>query len=66
MKRLPVISDSYYGHWRDRLNLPTTAEQDGACLFLEAKGLRFMVEYGYENAIEKARKYPEFACFGHC
>ena len=50
--RLPIISDSYYGHWRDSLDLPTTKAQDDACLLLEAKGYKFLVDFGYENAIE--------------
>jgi hypothetical protein len=44
------IGDSYYGEWRDRLNLPTTPEQDRACLMLEYHGLKFLVDFGYENA----------------
>ena len=54
--RLPVIADSHYGEWRDRLGLPTTVEQDAACLLLESRGLRFMVDYGYENAIDMAER----------
>ena len=50
MKRLKIISDSEYGHWRDRLDLPTTREQDDACLALERFGKRFLVDFGYENA----------------
>lgn len=65
MQRWPIISDSDYGHWRDYLDLPTTAEQDEACLFLEAKGYRFLVDYGYENAIAKASAFPHFGQRGH-
>lgn len=54
MSRLQIIADSDYGYWRDFLKLPTTQEQDAACLFLEGKGYRFLVDYGYENAIAKA------------
>lgn len=50
MKRREKIADSDYGKWRDLLNLPTTALQDAECLLLEAEGLRFMVDFGYENA----------------
>jgi hypothetical protein len=49
------IGDSYYGEWRDKLELKTTNEQDIACLYLEGKGLEFLVDFGYENAIEKAK-----------
>lgn len=66
MKRLPVISDSYFGYWRDLLELPTTAEQDEACLLLESHGHRFLVDYGYENAISKAQELiPNFGQVGH-
>jgi hypothetical protein len=44
------IGDSYYGEWRDRLKLKTTPKQDRACLMLEVLGLKFLVDYGYENA----------------
>ncbi len=63
--RLTVISDSYYGEWRDRLQLPTTWEEDEACLFLEAQGQKFLVDYGYENAVKKAMEYPQFVNRGH-
>jgi hypothetical protein len=39
-----------------RLNLDLTAEQHRACAFLEAQGQRFLVEFGYENAVERARQ----------
>jgi len=54
-ERLAVIGDSEYGEWRDRLELPTTMEQDLACLKLERRDLRFLVDFGYENAIEILR-----------
>lgn len=60
VRRLPVIADSDYGKWRDYLSLPTSVTQDEACLFLEAKGYRFLVDYGYENAVEKAERFPHF------
>jgi hypothetical protein len=47
------IGDSEYGHWRDSLELPTTEEQDTACIALERMGQRFLVDYGYENAQSK-------------
>lgn len=47
------IGDSHYGEWRDRLGLQTTDKQDWACLALEGAGQRFLVDFGYENAIEK-------------
>lgn len=51
MARLKTIGDSEYGKWRDYLELPTTEQQDRACLLLEAQGKRFLVDFGYENAI---------------
>lgn len=62
MKRFSVIADSDYGYWRDYLKLPTSAEQDCACLFLERKGLRFLVDFGYENALVLAedRGYGQY------
>ena len=56
MRRLKVIGDSEYGKWRDLLDLPTTREQDDACLLLEEAGQRFLVDFGYENAILKAEE----------
>jgi predicted metal-dependent RNase len=63
--RIPVIADSDYGYWRDVLGLPTTAEQDEACLFLEAKGYRFLVHFGFENAVAMAEQFPHFRQIGH-
>ncbi len=40
------------------MKLDVNPEQAFACLFLEAKGLRFLVDFGYENAIEKASDIP--------
>lgn len=54
-KRLAKIGDSDYGEWRDRLDFPTTLEQDLACLKLERMGKRFLVDFGYENAQELLR-----------
>ncbi len=52
---------SEYCHvWSLLGGLPTTKSQDAACLFLEAKGLRFCVHYGYENAEAMATQYPEW------
>lgn len=65
-RRLPIISDSDYGRWRDILELPTTAEQDEACLLLEDRGYRFLVDYGYENAISKCEELiPNYGQIGH-
>lgn len=49
------LGDTDYGEWRDKLSLDTTKEQDLACCFLEGKGLRFLVDFGYANAIWKAK-----------
>ncbi len=37
-----------------RLGLILTPEQHLACAFLEAAGLRFGVDFGYANAVDKA------------
>lgn len=36
------------------LKLDLTYEQTAACRYLESKGLRFCVDFGYDNAFEKA------------
>ena len=46
--------------WANLGGLPTTIEQDMACIFLESKGLRFCIDYGYQNAIDIAQQYPEW------
>ena len=54
---------SYYCEmWALLGGLPTTPEQDMACLFLEAKGLRFCVDYGYKNAVLRASQFMEWGC----
>lgn len=55
---------NYIETWGLLNGLPTTPEQDMACLFLESKGMRFCVEYGYENAVAIAQKYPEWDARG--
>jgi hypothetical protein len=45
-----------YLEWCDRLDLELTLEQHIACAFLEGRGLRFLVDFGYENAVAKALK----------
>ena len=41
--------------WIMRLDISDmTFEQYCACLFLERRGLRFLVDFGYCNAISKA------------
>jgi hypothetical protein len=49
------VGDSHYWEMHEKLNLKTTPEQDRACFYLEGKCLRFLVEFGTDNAIEKAR-----------
>lgn len=56
-----IIADSYYGEMRDKLSLKTTPQQDRACLFLEGKGQQFLVDFGYENAIEKVLYWKDVA-----
>lgn len=50
------LGDTYYGEMRDKLSLKTTDAQDRACCFLEGRGQRFLVDFGYENAIEKMKE----------
>jgi len=48
---------SYFMHYRKvvrQLGLVLTPEQDLACAFLEARGFRFCVDFGYQNAVAKA------------
>jgi len=40
--------------WCKRSDVPLTPWQEWACDFLEARGLRFMVDFGYKNAEDKA------------
>lgn len=49
---------SEYLSWVRRLDLrlPTLA-QHRACLYLERHGQRFLVDYGTENAVKKARAH---------
>lgn len=37
------------------LDLELTLEQHIACAFLEGRGLRMLIHFGYENAVEKAQ-----------
>jgi hypothetical protein len=41
----------------DRLSLQLTTEQLRAGRYLERVGQRFCVEFGYQNAVEKAREH---------
>ena len=41
-------------HYVKQLNLPATEEQLIAGQFLESRGQRFLIDFGYENAVEKA------------
>lgn len=41
---------SDYVEWRDRLKLQPTPEQDIACKYLDLEGLRFLVDFGTDNA----------------
>jgi len=37
----------------EQLDLELTLEQHIACAFLEGRGLRFLVDFGYVNAVER-------------
>lgn len=40
------------------LHLDVTPEQDFACRLLELWGWRFLIDYGYDNAVERASLLP--------
>ena len=40
----------------DAIDLELTLEQHIACAFLEGRGLRFAVDYGYTNAVALVQK----------
>lgn len=40
-----------------RLGVSLTKAQRTACLYLERAGLRFCIEFGYGNCVEKAREH---------
>lgn len=48
-----------HAYWVEFLNLRVTRTQRLAMAFLESKGLRFMVDFGTDNAIEKAMDFAE-------
>jgi hypothetical protein len=55
-----VPPSDYVRIWGQLGGLPTNAEQDFACMFLEGKGLKFCVHYGYENALTIAQSYGDW------
>lgn len=46
----------HYLDWCDRLDLDLTLAQHIACAFLEGCGLRFLVDFGVDNAVVLARR----------
>ncbi len=44
-------------HIAELLNLALTTDQLRASAYLEARGLRFCIEFGYDNAVEMARSH---------
>lgn len=57
MRRIPG-TESEYIYWLRRLSLPIpTLAQHRACIFLERHGFRFLVDFGFQNAVEKAREF---------
>ena len=40
-----------------QLGLTLTPEQWRACRYLERQGQRFCIDFGYDNAVEKARAH---------
>ncbi len=45
---------SEFDEMRRMLKLRVTGAKEFACRYLESRGLRFCVDYGTDNAIEKA------------
>ena len=45
---------SEYTNLKALLKLKTTKHVDFAAAFLESRGFRFCVDFGYQNAVEKA------------
>ncbi len=45
----------------ERFKFEPTDEQLLACVWLEVRGFRFLVDFGYENALQKAEDILEAA-----
>jgi len=46
--------------YRDTLdwhNVTLSEAEDRACQYLENNGFRFLIDFGYSNAVEKARQH---------
>jgi hypothetical protein len=48
--------------WCKRLNMPLTEDQMIAGRYLEARGARFLIEFGYGNAVAKADELFQLEC----
>jgi hypothetical protein len=48
--------------WCKEKGIPLTDDQVISSLYCRAKGLRFMIDYGYENVIAKADEVFDREC----
>ena len=50
------MKEPHYREWLRRLGIRTGPKQHKAMGYLESRGQVFMVDFGYQNAVEKARE----------
>ena len=48
--------------WCKRLNMPLTEDQRIAGLYLESRHAKFLVDFGYANAVAKADALFDLEC----
>lgn len=51
------MEPSEYLWLKKLLDLDIPDDKNFACLYLESHGFKFCVNYGYDNAVEKAREH---------
>ncbi len=49
-----MTTNTDYRKWKRLLKLKTDDATDAACEFLECRGLRFCIDFGIDNALDKA------------
>lgn len=52
-----MLSNYEYAYWLRKLQIRVGPKQHMAMKYLENVGKRFLVDFGYENAIEMAREH---------
>lgn len=52
-----VLVEYEYDKLKRQMKLRVPEKVDEECRFLERRGFRFLVDFGYGNAVEKAREY---------